>query len=214
MDDFLNLLRNDHHQFDQGKLEDHIGHEPFVLLAKWLREAVEKEVSEPNAITISTIGLDGFPHARIVYVKELLEEGIVFYTNYKSDKGQSIDKEPKIHGLLFWPGLERQIAITGSAERVSEEMSDAYFASRPWGSKIGAWASHQSEKLASREELEDRVHEYAAKFPNEVPRPPHWGGYLLRPVRIEFWQGRRSRLHDRLVFEWKENKWEIYRKNP
>jgi pyridoxamine 5'-phosphate oxidase len=214
MDEFLDLLRNDHHQFDQGKLEDHIGSEPFALLAKWLREAVEKDVSEPNAITISTIGLDGFPHARIVYVKELLEEGIVFYTNYLSDKGRSIEQDPKIHGLLFWPGLERQISITGTAERVPEEMSDAYFASRPWGSQIGAWASHQSEKLESREELEDRVHEYAVKYPTVVPRPPHWGGYLLRPVRIEFWQGRRSRLHDRLVFEWHENKWEIYRKNP
>lgn len=214
MDDFLELLRNDHHQFDQGKLEDHIGNEPFSMLAKWLREAVEKGVSEPNAITISTLGLDGFPHARIVYVKELLEEGVVFYTNYHSDKGQAIENEPKIHGLLFWPGLERQISITGTAERVPEEMSDAYFASRPWGSKIGAWASHQSEKLSSRKELEDRVHYYAEKYPTEVPRPPHWGGYLLKPVKIEFWQGRRSRLHDRLVFEWLDGKWEIYRKNP
>ena len=214
MDDFLELLRNDHHQFDQGKLEDHIGSEPFAMLAKWLREAVEKGVSEPNAIAISTIGLDGYPHARIVYVKELLEEGIVFYTNYLSDKGRAIESDPKIHGLLFWPGLERQVSISGIAERVPEEMSDAYFASLPCWSKIGAWASYQSDMLSSRKELEDRVHEYAEKYPNEVPRPPHWGGYLLRPVKIEFWQGRRSRLHDRLVFELNNGKWEIYRKNP
>jgi len=214
MEEFLDLLRNDHHSFDQGKLEDHIGNEPFALLAKWLREAIEKQVSEPNAMSISTIGLDGFPHARIVYLKELLEEGPIFYTNYASDKGKAIEANPNIHALIFWPGLERQIRILGKAEKVPEEMSDTYFQSRPWGSKIGAWASHQSEVLASREELEARVHELAMKYPAEVPRPPHWGGYLLRPIQIEFWQGRRSRLHDRIVFELEEGSWKIYRKNP
>ncbi len=214
MEEFLDLLRNDHHSFDQGKLEDHIGKEPFTLLAKWLREAIEKQVSEPNAMSISTIGLDGFPHARIVYLKELLEEGPIFYTNYASDKGKSIEANPHIHALIFWPGLERQIRIMGTAEKVPEEMSDTYFQSRPWGSKIGAWASHQSEVLASREELEARVHELAMKYPVEVPRPPHWGGYVLRPIQIEFWQGRRSRLHDRIIFELEEGSWKIYRKNP
>ena len=214
MEEFLDLLRNDHHSFDQGKLEDHIGNEPFTLLAKWLREAIEKQVSEPNAMSISTIGLDGFPHARIVYLKELLEDGPIFYTNYASDKGKSIEANPNIQALIFWPGLERQIRIMGTAEKVPEEMSDTYFQSRPWGSKIGAWASHQSEVLASREELEERVHELALKYPVEVPRPPHWGGYLLRPIQIEFWQGRRSRLHDRIDFELEEGSWKIYRKNP
>ena len=214
MEEFLDLLRNDHHSFDQGKLEDHIGNEPFTLLAKWLRESIEKQVSEPNAMSISTIGLDGFPHARIVYLKELLEEGPIFYTNYASDKGKSIEANPHIHALIFWPGLERQIRIMGTAEKVPEEMSDTYFQSRPWGSKIGAWASHQSEVLASREELEARVHELAMKYPVEVPRPPHWGGYVLRPIQIEFWQGRRSRLHDRIIFELEEGSWKIYRKNP
>lgn len=214
MEEFLDLLRNDHHSFDQGKLEDHIGNEPFALLAKWLREAIEKQVSEPNAMSIATIGLDGFPHARIVYLKELLEEGPIFYTNYASDKGKAIEANPNIHALIFWPGLERQIRIIGMAEKVPEEMSDTYFQSRPWGSKIGAWASHQSEVLSSREELEARVHELALKYPAEVPRPPHWGGYLLRPIEIEFWQGRKSRLHDRIVFELKDGSWKIYRKNP
>ena len=214
MEEFLDLLRNDHHSFDQGKLEDHIGNEPFTLLAKWLREAIEKQVSEPNAMSISTIGLDGFPHARIVYLKELLEEGPIFYTNYASDKGKSIEANPNIQALIFWPGLERQIRIMGTAEKVPEEMSDTYFQSRPWGSKIGAWASHQSEKLSSRKELEDRVHELALKYPNDVPRPPHWGGYLIRPIEIEFWQGRPSRLHDRIVFELSGSSWKIYRKNP
>ena len=214
MEEFLDLLRNDHHSFDQGKLEDHIGNEPFTLLAKWLREAIEKQVSEPNAMSISTIGLDGFTHARIVYLKELLEDGPIFYTNYASDKGKSIEANPNIQALIFWPGLERQIRIMGAAEKVPEEKSDTYFQSQQWGSKIGAWASHQSEVLASREELEERVHELALKYPVEVPRPPHWGGYLLRPIQIEFWQGRRSRLHDRIVFELEEGSWKIYRKNP
>jgi pyridoxamine 5'-phosphate oxidase len=214
MDDFLELLKNDHHQFDQGKLEDHLGSDPFETIGKWLREAVERNVHEPNAITVSTIGLDGFPHSRIVYIKELLEEGLVFYTNYHSDKGRAIEANPNINVLIFWPELERQISISGVAEKVPEEMSDAYFASRPWGSKIGAWASHQSEKLSSRKELEERVHEYAEKYPGDVPRPPHWGGYLVRPVRVEFWQGRRSRLHDRIVYELTGDKWAIYRKNP
>ena len=214
MDDFLELLKNDHHQFDQGKLEDHLDRDPYESIAKWLQEAVERNVHEPNAITVSTIGLDGFPHSRIVYIKDLLEEGLVFYTNYHSDKGRAIEVNPNVHVLIFWPELERQISISGIAEKVPEEMSDAYFASRPWGSKIGAWASHQSEKLSSRKELEDRVHEYAEKYPGEVPRPPHWGGYLVRPVRVEFWQGRRSRLHDRIVYELTNNKWMIYRKNP
>lgn len=214
MKDFLDLIRNDHHQFDHGKLEDHIGSDPYSLLTKWLREAVEKGVSEPNAMSISTIGLDGFPHSRTVYLKDILEEGLVFYTNYHSDKGRAIQVNPNVHALIFWPGLERQISVTGIAEKVPDEMSDEYFQSRPWGSKIGAWASHQSELLTSRKELEDRVHELAEKFPVEVPRPPHWGGYLIRPIKIEFWQGRRSRLHDRIVFEKGENIWKIYRKNP
>ncbi len=214
MDDFLDILRNDHHQFDAGKLEDHYGNNPMDLLATWLREATEKGVSEPNAISISTLGLDEFPHARIVYLRELVEEGFIFYTNYHSAKGKAIVAHEKIHGLLFWPGLERQISISGIAEKIPAELSDAYFEARPRGSKLGAWASHQSEILSSRDELENRVKEYDLKFPNEVPRPPHWGGFLVKAVRFEFWQGRPSRLHDRIVFEKQQDTWKIYRLNP
>jgi pyridoxamine 5'-phosphate oxidase len=180
----------------------------------WLKEAMEKNVHEPNAISVSTIGEDGFPISRIVYLKDLMEEGLVFYTNYSSAKGKAIERNPNVHILIFWPELERQISIKGHVERVPSEMSDAYFESRPWGSKIGAWASHQSDALDSRKELEDRVHEYAEKFPDDVPRPDHWGGYLVRPVEVEFWQGRRSRLHDRIVYRKSESRWEIFRRNP
>lgn len=214
MQEFFDLLRNDHHQFDQGKLEDHFGSEPFTLFAKWLRDAIEQGVSEPNAMSISTVDSNGFPHSRIVYLKELLQEGPIFYTNYASSKGKDLEQNPKVHALLFWPGMERQIRITGLAEKVPAEMSDAYFESRPWGSKIGAWASNQSEELSSRDELENRVKEYAELFPVEVPRPPHWGGYVIKMQEVEFWQGRPSRLHDRIVFEQQENSWRVYRKNP
>lgn len=215
MDAFINQVKNDHHQFDQGKLEDHVGDEPFALLAKWLRDAVEKPTNEPNAMAVSTIGLDGFPHSRVVYLKELLEEGLVFYTNYNSDKGRSIEQNPNVHALFFWSELERQISVTGTVSKVPEAMSDEYFQSRPRGSKLGAWASHQSERLISRSELEERVQQLATQYHEDVPRPPHWGGYIIEPLRIEFWQGRPSRLHDRIVFEKQQNgSWDIYRKNP
>lgn len=214
MQDFLDLIRNDHHQFDQGKLEDHFDDQPFSLISTWLKEALERNVHEPNAISVSTIGLDGFPDTRVVYIKELLEEGIVFYTNYNSDKGKAIATNNKVHVLFYWPELERQIRIAGFVEKVPEEMSDAYFQSRPYSSKIGAWASEQSQRIESRQILEERVKAYSEQFPTEVPRPPHWGGYLVRPVKVEFWQGRPSRLHDRIVFELNGTDWNLYRLNP
>lgn len=214
MNNFFEQLKKDHHQFDQGKLEDHFPLKPHDLIAAWLREALERNVHEPNAVNVSNIGLDGFPQSRIVYLRELLEEGFVFYTNYKSAKGKAFEINPKASMLFFWPELERQIRVNGIVAKVPEEMSDSYFSSRPYGSKIGAWASKQSDRLESRLDLENSVKEFATKFPDDVPRPPHWGGYLLTPVKIEFWQGRPSRLHDRIVYEKNENNWKIYRLNP
>lgn len=214
MDDFLRQIRNDHHQFDSGTLEEHFGSDPMKRFSLWLQEAVEKPVNEPNAMAVSTIGPEGFPQSRIVYLKELLEEGLVFYTNYNSDKGRALQADPKAHALFFWPEMERQISVSGFVEKVPEAMSDDYFRSRPRGSQIGAWASHQSEKLESRAELEQRIEALLEQYPQEVPRPPHWGGFLLKPVKIEFWQGRPSRLHDRIVFEKTPDSWTVYRKNP
>lgn len=215
MEDFILQMRNDHRQFDQGKLEDFVGHEPFHLLAQWLREAIEKPTNEPNAMIVATVDEKGIPRSRVVYWKELLEEGIVFYTNYNSEKGKALEVNPQVHALLFWPEMERQISISGLATKIPAEMSDAYFDSRPRGSQVGAWASLQSERLEKRQDLEDRVEQFAAQFPTQVPRPEHWGGYLISIDNIEFWQGRPSRLHDRITFQKKEDgTWEIYRKHP
>ncbi len=212
--DFLDDIRNDHHQFDKGELKDHVGNSPFDLLLSWLEEAKDKKVNEPNAMALSTVGEDGFPTSRFLYLKEILNEKLIFYTNYSSRKGKDLASNPKCNLLFFWPELERQISIHGIAIKVNESVSDKYFASRPKSSQLGAWVSNQSEFLANREELENRLIAFSEKFPNEVPRPPHWGGFEVAIEKIEFWQGRPSRLHDRIVFERNENTWNIFRKNP
>ena len=214
MDDFIRQLRDDHKEFDKGSLEGFFGHEPFDLFEKWYAEAFETGQPEPNSCVLATVNTVNQPSSRIIYLKELIDNQFVFYTNYQSHKGKDLARNPKASLLFFWPGLQRQIRIEGACEKVQESVSDAYFQSRPRASQIGAWASHQSDELDERTDLEMRFEMYADKFTGNIPRPPHWGGYALVPTLIEFWQGRPSRLHDRIVYELIDNDWEKYRKNP
>ena len=214
MEDFLTQMKNDHRDFDHGKLEGFFGDTPFQLFSKWYKDAFETQQPEPNAFVLSTVDNNSRPSSRILYLKAFSDNNFVFFTNYSSQKGTDIEKNNNASMLFFWPGKERQIRIEGEVVKISEEESDAYFESRPKSSQIGAWASHQSELLVERVDLENRVKEYATKFNDVVPRPPNWGGYMLKPRLIEFWQGRSSRLHDRIIFELEEKCWKVYRKNP
>jgi pyridoxamine 5'-phosphate oxidase len=214
MEDFLEQMRNDHKDFDHGSLEGKFGSQPFELFSTWFSEAIETKQVEPNAFVLSTVSKALQTSSRILYLKEVLDNQFVFYTNYNSHKGTDLMHNNTASMLFFWPNLQRQVRIEGVCAKVATEISDAYFASRPRASQIGAWASHQSEKLDDRSELEQRVEALALQFPTEVPRPPHWGGYALLPTKVEFWQGRPSRLHDRIVFEQNADQWEIYRMNP
>ena len=214
MEDFLHSMRNDHHNFDKGALSDHVGNDPLAFFRTWYKEAFDSAQAEPHAMSVATVSADGKPSSRIVYLKELNEDGFVFYTNYNSQKGKDLAQNPTICALFFWNVLERQVRIEGMAHKIDEATSDAYFASRPRESQLGAWASHQSDLLENRESLQTRLEELSEKFPNKVPRPPHWGGYFIVPESIEFWQGRPSRLHDRIVFEKQDDSWTVFRKNP
>lgn len=189
---------------------------PMELFQKWFYEAEESGMEEANAMTVSTIGIDNFPKNRVVLLKKYTWEGFIFYSNYKSEKGEAIEANPNICLSFFWHGLERQVIIKGTAEKTSENISDGYFESRPDGSKLGAWASKQSSVVSSREALESSLKALENKFKNkEIPRPDHWGGYIVKPTSIEFWQGRPNRLHDRIRFSLQENfDWKIERLAP
>ena len=215
MSSFLDELRNDHRDFDSGKLTDFFPETPFELFEIWFNDAVKNEEKEPNALVLSTCDIDSLqPSSRVVYLKEMVENQFVFYTNYSSQKGRELEQNPRATMLFFWPGLQRQVRIDGEVNKIKNELSDAYFASRPRESQLGAWASLQSERLEERVILEQRFAELEKQFTSEVPRPEHWGGYALSPRLVEFWQGRPSRLHDRIVYEKQNSSWEIYRKNP
>jgi len=183
-------------------LEDNTPENPMELFQTWFYE-VENfgGIDEPNAMNIATIGLDGYPKNRMVLLKRFTWEGFVFYTNYNSEKGKAIAANNHICLSFFWSNLERQVIVKGVVEKLSKNLSDGYFESRPDGSKLGAWASHQSQIVSSREALDKTLAQYEKKFENkEIPRPDYWGGYLVKPQSMEFWQGRPNRMHDRIRY--------------
>ena len=203
--DKVKHLRRD---FDRDTLsEEQTPENPLELFGEWLDEALESDIKDPNAFVLSTYA-NGEVDSRVVLIREFSEEGIQFFTNYGSQKGKELAENPQAAINFFWADLDRQIRIKARIEKLDEAISDDYFNSRPRESQIGAWASQQSQTLGSREELEKRVEEYAAQFEGkEVPRPEFWGGYLAKVYAYEFWQGRESRLHDRIVYESKDGNW-------
>jgi pyridoxamine 5'-phosphate oxidase len=197
--------------------EADVSHDPFVEFARWFAEAQDAKVPDPNAMTLATSTSDGHPSARIVLLKGVDPQGFVFFTDYRSRKGGELEANPRAALVSWWVELERQVRITGGVSLVSREESERYFRSRPLGSRIGAWASHQSRVIPSRGTLDGDVRQVEARFPDgDVPLPPHWGGFRVVPDTIEFWQGRESRLHDRIryVREVGRHGWRIERLSP
>lgn len=203
------------HPYQKGiLLEASLAATPLEQFTHWFNEAMDAKVAEPTAMTLCSVNADGRPSARIVLLKGFDARGFVFYTNYESRKGRELGANPHASLSFFWPELERQVRIEGQAEKVPEAESDTYFNSRPLGSRIGAWASPQSQPI-TRAELEARKHEFEASLGNQPARPPHWGGFCLQPNYVEFWQGRPSRLHDRLIFQKNEkDEWGTLRLAP
>jgi pyridoxamine 5'-phosphate oxidase len=197
-----------------GLSEADVSTSPCEQFSIWMNDALNADIIDPNAMTVSTVGVDRRPSARIVLLKGFDKKGFVFYTNYESKKGSDLIANPHTVFHFFWPQLDRQIAIYGAVEKTSREESEAYFKSRPIDSQIGAWASSQSSVIASRDVLEKRVAELREKFGDDVPLPPHWGGFRLTPDKFEFWQGRPNRLHDRIVYESVDSEWKIVRLSP
>jgi len=200
----------------QGLSENEVNPNPFKQFTVWFNQALSAQLPEPNAMTVATATPDGKPSARIVLLKDFDQRGFVFYTNYLSHKGLELTNNPQAALVFWWAQLERQVRICGTVDQVSADESDKYFYSRPLNSRLGAWASEQSQAIASRDILEQRLQELQLKYQNQdVPRPPHWGGWRVIPREIEFWQGRPSRLHDRLRYTLLDSgSWQIERLSP
>lgn len=200
----------------QSLSETDVADNPFAQFNTWWDDALKSELDEVNAMTLATASAAGMPSARIVLLKSVSEDGFVFFTNYNSHKGKELEENPNACLVFFWKELERQIRIMGTVEKISAAESDEYFNSRPEGSRIGAWASPQSYVIASREIIEDNITKYQERFAaGNIERPPHWGGYIVIPAVIEFWQGRSSRLHDRIQYtKLQEGGWKIDRLAP
>ena len=195
--------------------ESAVDHDPIIQFKTWMNEALDAELPEPNAMTVATVGADGKPSARVLLIKGVDQRGFVFFTNYESHKGRDLEANPHAALVFYWIELERQVRIDGRVEKLPDEESDAYFNSRPLDSRIGAWASNQSRELSSRLALVANAAKYAARYVMNPPRPPHWGGYVVIPETIEFWQGRPSRLHDRIRYTRQANGgWKIVRLAP
>jgi pyridoxamine 5'-phosphate oxidase len=189
-------------------------HDPLQQFNLWFEFAVESGLPEVNAMTLATVDSEGQPSSRIVLLKAVDQRGFSFYTNYESRKGRELAENPQASVTFFWPGLEREVCVRGACSKLSREESEIYYKSRPLGSRLGAWVSKQSSSIPNREYLEDRLAEVIAKFGDEPPIPPYWGGYVLKPATIDFWQGRPNRLHDRFLYTRTGEAWKLERLSP
>jgi pyridoxamine 5'-phosphate oxidase len=214
MSEWLKTYRENHADFDQPSAIGSLPSDPFEAFSLWFDAAVTAKEHEANAFVLSTADTDLQPSSRILYLKELLNRQFIFYTNYNSHKGQDLNANPNASMLFFWPQLMRQVRIEGKVQTIDPAISDAYFASRPRESQIGAWASEQSAFLSERTALIERFEQFDQQFPGEVPRPAHWGGLALIPHYLEFWQGQPSRLHERRAYEFSQNTWKTKLLNP
>ena len=201
--------------YEQGELnESDVNHNPIQQFNIWLQEAITNLVSEPNAMVLATANKNGEPSARNVLLKSADEKGFIFFSNKQSDKAKDLAENPQATLLFSWLSQHRQVIVKGKVSEISREESNEYFQTRPYGSRISAWVSNQSQVIKNREVLEQKVKEFMEKYPEEVPMPDYWGGYILKAESVEFWQGRPSRLHDRIRFTKKENSWIIERISP